>query len=41
MIENKDIHGCIILSTTQSQYPEYDRGNQLSLSALESKREEN
>lgn len=40
-LENKDIHGSIILGTTQSQYPEYDRRNKPSLSSLESKRKEN
>lgn len=40
-VQNKDIHGSIILGTTQSQYPEYDRRNKLSLSSRESKRKEN
>lgn len=38
MLENKDIHGSIILGTIQSQYPECDRRNKPSLSPLESKK---
>lgn len=38
MLEDKDIHSSIILGTTQSQYPEYDRRHKLS---LESERKEN
>lgn len=41
MLENKDIHGSIILGTIQSQNSEHDRRNRLSLSSLESKRKEN